>query len=340
LAKDWDSIDVKPKGNWAKRTAKHSGYRHEYAVKILKTVMNAKDKTEPYKHELRISKLPYCGLVDLNELIDAKPRLDPYSMRFYTSQGTALHENIQNSFAYDSTYGDIVIGRWKCKRCQFICQEVGPLPHEGICPNCRPNVPTLEYHELDFWYRDKISGHLDQLTRDRKGNYAAWEYKTTGEYNVHNPEKYLPYPKHIGQIETYCGLLWRQYKILPKVFFIVYLNRNKVQQDDTQTEEFTVFAFKITKANLRKRLAHLDSMVDSDIVIQKILKDPSKEHIKELEELRPCRSRADYDGFMAHHFFGAEQCPFVEGETCFLKRKGLTEAGNRAHRELNRRRRS
>lgn len=328
--KDWDNIPT-PKYMSKYAPVRHFGYKADFAARVLRHIMSEEKTSVPFKHEIRISKLPYCGLIDALERIERPNSETGFDLRFYTSIGTAVHENLQGAFARSKKYGKNVVGNWKCNTCGYIIKSIGPRPFNGVCPKCE-SIDSLEYEELDFSYKGLISGHMDGLTKhtakgSKKVKYAAWEYKTSGEDNILNPEKRLPYPKHIVQIETYCALLWLQYKIFPSVFYLVYINRNKVQGRFERREQFVVYGFKVKKKNLIKRIAHLDNVVVSNSTIKKLLNLPTEDRIRQLESLRPCKSRKDYDSFMTHHFFGDDECPFLDGETCFMQRNKLTEPG-------------
>lgn len=305
----------------------------KYVRRILTTIMNEEESLE-FVHSLRVSSLPICGLIDAIDRIEKPARPIPFSMSFYTSVGTAVHENLQNRMILSKAYGKWCFGNWKCQNCKEVAFEQQFRPKSLVCPKCKAGL--LTYHELEFKYKG-VSGHLDMLTNVRKKAFVAWEFKTTSEYNIRNPLQSLPHRKHIQQIEAYCTMLRRVYNIKVHTYTIVYISRNRAQMSNEDDEQFRAFTFKFTDEMLERRDAQLERIRLSDLAIKKLFKRPTQKNIRKLEALRPCRSKEDYknpETGMVHAFYKSD-CPFAKNGLCFRSSSHGTEAGLKLARLLN-----
>jgi hypothetical protein len=302
-----------------------------YISKILRSVTEEVE-VEEYVQKLRVSSLPICGLVDAVARLEKPGREIPYSMDFYTSIGTAVHETIQQRMTRSKKYGKIVYGRFECRESEGGCGYTSKIrlrPASLICPKCQS--ARLFYKEIAFDIHG-VSGHLDMLTLDAHGNFVAWEFKTTNEYSINNPGMYLPYKKHHMQIQTYCMMLWKLYGIKVKMYTICYISRNKARDTNNpfSLDQFVTFAFKMTPAIRAMRLAEIVKIEAQDVAIKKLFAKPTAKNLKTLEDLRPCKSKADYhndDTGMTHAFFGKKTCPYLSKGLCFHQHLHRSEAG-------------
>ena len=328
---DWGSL--KPENAW--KRPEHAVFNTKsakYVRKILTTVMN-EEETAEYVHSLRVSSFPICGLLDAINRIEKPSQPIPFSMSFYTSIGTAVHENLQNRMVLSKRFGRWCFGNWKCTACNEIPFKQCLRPKSLVCPKCKSGL--LTYHELDFLYKN-VSGHLDMLTLDNKEKFVAWEFKTTSEYNIKNPLQNLPQLKHKQQIETYCTMLWRVHGIRVHTYVIVYISRNRAQMNTEDEEQFIPFTFKFTDAMMDRRDAQIERIRRSDVVIKKLFKEPDKSTLRKLEALRPCRSEEDYNDphtGMKHAFYKGG-CEFAKKGLCFRSVSHGTEAGMKISRLL------
>lgn len=358
MVKDWTEAKTKYK----RPRAASNTPAAKYARRFLNAVMTEVEVDE-YAPKLRVSKLPSCGLLEAIERIEKPVKPIPYSMAFYTSVGTAVHSTIQQRAAGSRRVGHMMYGEWLCD--DPSCKHKLPRqirPDSLICPKCKSG--KLLYEELSFNYKG-ITGHLDMLTMDdRKGRkrrkrrrplVVAWEFKTTGEYNIANPDRYLPYDKHKMQIETYCHLLNDHFNIKVDYCFIVYISRNKTQMldakdnivltedfdavfnvsDDTHEEQYVAFPFKVTSSMIEVRKAELDKLAESDALIKRLFAKPTEKNLARLEDNRACFKPDDYKSSttgMVHAFFKSD-CPFLSKGLCFQKGR-RTEAGIKLARLL------
>jgi len=301
-----------------------------YIRKILSHVAT-ETETEEYVQKLRVSSLPICGLIDAVNRLEKPEKKIPFSMDFYTSVGTAVHETYQQRMMRSKRYGKMVFGNFLCRKEAGGCGHLLRLqrrPESLICPKC--NTSRLFYDEISFDLHG-VSGHLDMLTLDRHGQFVAWEFKTTGEKNVANPQ-YLPYLKHHMQIQTYCMMLKMLYNIKVKMYTICYISRNKAKNmdDENPEDQIVPFAFKFDSYAMTLREDETLKIQAQDKAIKRLFASPSRTNLKRLENLRPCKSKKDYnnkDTGMTHAFFGKNKCPYLSKGLCFHTNPKITEAG-------------
>lgn len=318
--KSWgDTKEVKGM-NWSVPIFKDA--KAKQIENIFLKALNTKT-ISPYKPEIRISKLPMCGLMHAMEMLKyAKGERKEEELKdsYYTNIGNAVHEFYQTLLP-KSDVKNLVFGDWKCSDCAKIVYEKCTTPDSLICPHCKKNHETIKYEEISLIYRG-ITGHVDMIFKNEDGTYTLVDFKTTSAYSIAEP-KYLPYPKHIMQIETYAFMLLHQFKIKISNYFIVYVSRDKNDGGKTLTNTRPIGA-DITKRILDRRQAQLDQIVYSRGLIKKLFKEPTVEVLKELDDNRPCHTVHDYENSktgLTHGFFGSEECPFKDNCTNGKKKK-------------------
>jgi hypothetical protein len=167
----------------------------------------------------------------------------------------------------------------------------------------------VEYVELDFLYKDTLTGHLDMLYRAKK-TWIAFEFKTSGHWLVETG-RYLPYAKHHIQIQTYCYLLWKQYKIRVKFYTLIYLSRDK-------PGSFRPFVYEFTDKMMEAAEKRLSRDVVSYKLANKFNETFKLKTWQKIWDRRPCKSKPEYLKDMKLAFFGDEQCPHAKSGRCFV----------------------
>lgn len=317
MARDLDSIA--PKKRLVNPNARHKPESpvELYVDGLMKDVMRHSIDVPP-RHEWRVSSFPICGFLHLIKQMEHKPKPQPYSMDFFTSVGTAVHETIQHHKANHPLHRANAVGRFSCKPCGWEQKEIGHRPI--ACPNCQNQI--LEYIEIDFKIAG-IGGHLDFLEETDKYRIAC-EYKTTSGQNIEDPSRYLPYPKHFFQIETYCFMLGHLYNLLPTHYAIIYLNRDASFSDSpvASRKPYYSFVYKVTPDMMDHRRRQLQRTAKARVAVEKFLAQPNKQALLELATHRPCRTREDYRLHMKPTFFGDEECPYHKDGSCFSTKAG------------------
>lgn len=314
---NWDTVAIPSGSNWSIPT-----FKDAKSKRLETTLVNALNtKTlDTRKPEIRISKLPICGLIHALELKKDEPKEEQLKDRYYTDIGNAVHTFWQTILP-QSDAKTKVFGNWKCEECKVIVHERCTTPDSLICPHCRKNHNTVVYDEITIKYRG-ISGHIDMIFFD-KGEYTLVDFKTTSAYNVKEP-KYLPYPKHLMQAEAYCFMIENQFKIKISNYFIIYVSRDKGDGGKEKLEHTRPIGFDVTPKMLQRRKTQLDQIVYSRGIIKKLFADPTPELLKELDDNRPCKILHDYENSktgLTHSFFGDAQCPYVKNCTNGKKKK-------------------
>lgn len=321
---------------------------HKIAKKLNDVVDSVYDviSHEDAAWKPRASSLPICVPLMLQEFLSGKKFEKDYPFDFYTKTGTAIHDTLQGNFP-KSKHGSKVFGNWRCSRhndpdkpCKFTLEHTTV---SGLdCPKCKKG--KLEYVELNLLYTSKkdktaiISGHCDLVSCYKKGKkkkFIVWEFKSCGDWNIKNPDKFLPYSKHLFQAWAYA-LMLSDMGYRPSYIAIGYFSRDKAKRGDASKKR-SLFGgiptgmsstpnpkdktseikyFKVTD----KRLAVIREIMEYEVeqvrlgqnVMNKKNAVDKRANLIKLHKNRPCKSQADYESFMAHHWFSTEKCEFAK----------------------------
>lgn len=297
---------------------------------------------EELKFEPRASSLPFCPLLEFLNAVKGEKFKKDYSFEFYTRVGTAIHSAVQFAFPL-SRYGKNVFGNWKCNRhsdpfepCGYV-KNACVRPDSLVCPKCKKGL--LEYDELTLLWQHKdddraaVSGHCDLITKHSK-RFVLWEFKSTSSFNVENPHRFLPYPKHLFQKWAYACMLDRM-GMRPDYVALVYFSRDKAGEDPhksgtgvknvkAQTQKVGIY-YKVTDDALKLMRELLDETVEGVRLAQIIQRrieagrKPKESTVLALSAARPCHKKTDYTTYMTHGFGFNESCPYaIPGdENCF-----------------------
>ncbi len=315
MAKGWD--DIKPKKKSVSPHARRPPQNgdEQFVVDMMDHVLQNVDQ-EPARHEWRVSSFPICGLLHLLKQIKDEPRPKPYSMDFFTSVGTAVHETLQYHLVNAQKTGPLMVGNFECKACgQWKSDVAEGTRRPPACPAC--GNTKLHYVEIDFKAHG-ISGHLDGLIETRTRRIAL-EFKTTSGPNVEDPTKWLPYSKHFFQIETYCFLLGYLYKKPPTHYTIIYVNRDGSFQPNASGTRlpYYPFTYAVTQDMMDRRRQEFGRTIKAREIVNHVLKNPTQKALQALADVRPCRSPEDYKRNMKPAFFGDDQCPYAKAGDCW-----------------------
>src|SRR5690606_28422407 len=208
--------------------------------RLYEEAMAASIRTEHGRGpEYRPSSFPICSvLVYMQFLAAARNGFYESNMGagggFFTSVGTAAHENIQR---YIGESGKIY-GHWKCRnpKCKRshaardLYDEKGKIVRPGAltresttnnkCPTCKH---AMEYVELEINYNG-LKGHIDCIVKLEDGSYWVADYKTTTANNLKSTK--LPKSEHLMQLPTYCYVLEKKYKMKIRGFSLLYFSRD------------------------------------------------------------------------------------------------------------------
>lgn len=284
------------------------------------------------RNEFRVSSFPYCNIIDLK--YDNEIEIESYHEGFYTSVGTGVHENMQYFKSLTKRYGNTFIGGWKCINCGAEWGNKKPVTKPLLekqklkCKKDNCSQKTLRYKEIEFNYKG-LSGHLDNINIIKKDNIIiAWEYKTCGNKYIENEfyHKFLPFKKHIHQIETYCTLLKILYNIDVNAYVITYLSRDQPFDKNKIRSNICIFDFTYDKYVHRK--SKILNAINGRKAKLNFLKN--KKYINEMIETKPCKRPIDYRmNGMDDKFFANSKCPLYSNGKCFntpiLKRILLKE---------------
>jgi len=262
----------------------------------------------PRRRSLRVSGLPYCSLLDA--MLPREPEQMDFAGACYTTMGTYVHENWQ----YYMTLGELgadVYGGWKCVKCQREWKKYCFRP-EPCCGE------PLKYVEIEFRL-GPLSGHVDLVVcyRNRAqrrayaraerrgdppplhmGRWVAWELKTIGD----KPSK--PKRQHEVQIRTYCEMLAKCYGIDVWAYTVVYIGRKNLQRT-----VFGPFSRSKTGHVTREWMWRSIKGFKAATVARK---NPNRRNITAVAELRPCRSKRDYEDYMARRYdMEKRTCPML-----------------------------
>lgn len=317
-----------------------------------------------FKSDFRVSSLPFCGLHDFFSHLVAvdkgkngsggkvqgthRKRLtdEPFSQRFYTNIGTAVHDTAQAwLFARRDELGIDIFSQFSCSRCGrktevgFYSEVCGAADKEAsqCCMSSRGEGCDWQFEEIEYEIRGdeipglrsgkraarfrklKLSGHSDFVFRVvATGVVYLLDFKTTSNYLfsaaaaiVNKKIRDGEYPRAVywRQIEAYAWLLWKKYRLKVDHYALIYVNRSSVEVG--RKPQFRVFSREWTK----KRFLATGEKLADDFRQYKLRVDVGEEYKKgkkvaRLIENRPCHSLAEYKDRMGMKFT-YESCPLV-----------------------------
>lgn len=179
---------------------------------------------EPVSHkrlsELHPSSFPFCALRTWYSWACEGEIAETSEMEamgiYYTRIGTIFHSVAQKVLGR----GNRILGDWTCPN----CKHVEKFSTESTCPKCES---VMDYEELGVYFGKHIVGHCDGLFKV-DGGYIVIDYKTTSILNItrNRKKRIFPYKSNVSQIESYCYLLAKQYKINILGWILVYCSRD------------------------------------------------------------------------------------------------------------------
>lgn len=227
---------------------------------------------------------------------------------FFTSVGTAAHENIQ----YHIGQTGKIWGDWKCKNpscqkrhdAQNLFDEKGVMYRKGKltrkntvknkCPKCEH---PMEYVEKEIKYAG-LKGHIDAIVKLDGGGWWVADYKTCTKNKIAKKGKEgLPHKAHLKQIPTYCYVLEKKYGMKIKGFSLLYLSRDNpfhfLEYSEPWSERWRVKVREIIKNEKRKFRSGVKSFATRDV--------------KHAIANKPCSCLAQYESEI--NFY--EECPLL-----------------------------
>ncbi|MNQ75429.1 PD-(D/E)XK nuclease superfamily protein [compost metagenome] len=263
--------------------------------------------------EYRPSSFPTCPILHLLRFADGANKgyfanTMTTSGGYFTSVGTAAHENIQY---YIGQTGKIW-GDWKCKNptCQRRhdaqdlfgedgkCWRKGKLTRKNTvnnkCPTCEH---PMEYVEKEIRYKG-LKGHIDAIVKLDGGGWWVADYKTCTKNKIAKKGKdALPFKAHLKQIPSYCYVLEKKYGMKIKGFSLLYLSRDNpfhfFEYSEPWTERWRVKVKKVISDEKRKYRSGVQSFYERDV--------------KHAIANKPCSCLAQYESEI--NFY--EECPLL-----------------------------
>ncbi len=321
---DFNSNRYKPKTKIEKRMSD-----------IFTDVMT-QDEEEDYTPQLRGSSLPICILLHAHALLDPHVRIQEARLKHYAKQGTAFHELFQDNFMRSKKWGKYLYGDFECPKCETVYYKNCTRPKDyltHVCKKC--GNKGLRYRELEGKYKGVIGVHVDTVLRFPKEDWVV-EYKTTGTFNLKD-EKMSCKNKHHHQASSYPVVMEDVFGIVPKRYFVIYVNRDAPQHSKTSLRQHRVFPFKTDAAIVRKRKEQLDNTVKAEKQRIKYFNNPTIANLKKLDSFRPCKSKEDYFEprvGMNDKYEKGQFCPFVKKGECACFSEGLSKAAKDLHKKV------
>lgn len=260
--------------------------------------------------EFRISGFPYCPI---RRLLFNKPSNESFSMEFYTSIGTAIHETIQKWATESEEARGRIFSCWKIKETEEV---IGPCFYKDI-PKKYSNY-TIEYEEITIKYRG-LSGHVDLVLEILPNKFIIIDFKSTNltRNKLRKPytwrDKYPASKSSIIQISSYSSLLTQEFGLNIIGWCLIYVDRGDVISNKDsyhkvlkpwnkkKTRNFMKFVDQACDNN--KRLTKLNSIITkSDGYSSK-----AEDLLNKIVKNRPCVDEHTYDSFMGLGFYKGPQ---------------------------------
>lgn len=272
--------------------------------------------------ECRPSGFPICSVLSFLKMVKGA-HYGYYESKmsasggYFTSVGTAAHENIQY---YIGETGK-VWGDWSCRNptctkmhdARDLFNEKGEMIRAGKttresttnnkCPKCKH---PMDYVEKQINYKG-IKGHVDCIVKLASGGWWVADYKTSTQNKIKKGSSQLPVKDHMIQVPTYCIALEKQYKIKVDGFSLLYLSRDNPFIFYEHAELWTPLWRKNIKAVLKTQRKRYQAALISF----------SGKEVKTAIKHKTCKSLGCYMEDMGAY----TDCPFLE--VCF--KPGFTE---------------
>lgn len=266
----------------------------------------------------RPSSLPLCSILTYMKLVKGA-HLGYFEQEmsasggYFTSVGTAAHENIQY---YIGNSGK-VWGDWKCitPGCKHanaaidIYNEHGKIVRKGIvtlknttnnkCPACKH---AMHYVEKEIRYKGLV-GHIDCIVLMNDGSYWIVDYKTSTKIKLMSGK--LPHKAHLIQLPAYCYVLERKYGFKVKGFSLLYLSRDNPFIFYEHSELWNPKWVKRSSASLKREKVKYIAGVKSFI---------RQEHHAAIRA-KPCANKRQYEEELDFY----DECPMLK--VCFNRDK-------------------
>jgi hypothetical protein len=291
------------------------------------------------RSELRCSGLPYCPIMDLADY--GEDFEETYDMFFYTSIGTAYHENAQK-FLVAGKFGHCIWGDW-C----WPGEEDKPELWKRDCFRPKPRIVKGRkvypiYKEVGLSYKHLLGGHCDMVWKDKHG-WHLLDFKTTSQA-VMDPKcaGYYPDSHHTVQVRAYVIILKKTKGIDIVDAHLMYVSRNKVKEwKKTSKKDPYVYSYKLV--NVELDLAGIEEHIENSLKARKavLLYLKGKSSLNKIFKYKPCQDPNDYYKLMECRWFGKERCPYHSNGMCYnvKKMKKEIESWDRPseYKKLNRR---
>jgi hypothetical protein len=254
--------------------------------------------------EFRVSSFPYCPL---RSLLFSGGRDNSYSMEFYTSIGTAVHESLQK-WALKSSFKDKIFCCWKEVKTKKVH---GPCFFRDLPKEIRKK--ELIYEEITIKYKG-LSGHVDLVLELLPDVFVIIDFKTTdlqGKRLRHRSKWQDQYPAEhssIIQISTYSTLLRKLFGLNVKAWCLVYVDRASAIQN---SRSYYKLMRPWTKKKSKSMMKHIERACDNNAKLTSLNKiiESSDEYspkatklLKYLVKNRPCVDEETYNDWMYYKF--------------------------------------
>lgn len=297
-----------------KRAARAESHVGKVYAQVMESTIRTPNGRGP---EYRPSSFPICPVLVHMQFV--KAATDGYYESnmtagggYFTSVGTAAHENIQYYMGQTGkTFGD-----WKCRNsfCQKhhdardLYNEKGEIIRPGKltsenttdnkCPAC--GVPC-EYVEkcIDYF---GLKGHIDCIYEMPDGSYWVADYKTSTKGQINGRK--LPKREHLMQVPTYCYVLEKKYKMKISGFSLLYLSRDNPYEFREYAEQWG----ERRRAETKKLIVEQKKIYRA--AVNSFIQNKPAIAIK----CKPCQVPDDYERLMPAY----DTCPMAS--VCFNKK--------------------
>lgn len=288
------------------------GFAYKQAMKSEITVKHGR------RPEFRPSGLPLCPIHVFVKLQRGTHRgYFEQSMGadggFFTSVGTAAHENIQRYIGNVAQ----VFGDWKCTnpnckeshKARDLFDKDGNLVRKGkltrknttnnLCPKCKH---SMFYEEKEVSYGG-LKGHIDCILKLPNGKFIIGDYKTTTKAALQGWSKELPCKQHLIQLPLYCWILEKKYGLKIEGFSLIYICRD----NPFDFKEH----FEVWDGTWRKRMAKRFKL--EKLKYMKGVKAFKTQNVDIAIKHKPCSCIEEYKKEIDFY----DECPFLS--VCFNK---------------------
>lgn len=304
------------------------------------------------KSEFRSSNFPYCPIIDLEARVTGETGfVESYESGFYTSIGTAVHENLQFWIPFIDKWKKHLWGDWACRACgDRVDGKLVPQVYASLQPepcSCGKKGAGWQYLEVGFErgeltheakalikkgkleekdltdrHRIPLGGHVDLIF---KFGSEFWiiDAKTSGLEKLMKPgwRAYYPSLSNVAQIKNYCIMFKLKFSLPLGGWMLLYVSRDSLLSFRQRKPVVRAVSHEWEDKDFKKWGNRLYRAAKGRKYVENLLETGEVKWAKAVVASRPCRKPSEYKSWMKARWYDKKDCPHFKSGKCCLPEK-------------------